>query len=309
MSQAPYLAADASATEDLVTGGELRPFLRRRAATVSRTAAARSPRGARSPALPAGVALVGLTAALGGVTGGQAVAARRRYRGFASTVGDIEVTVMPSHGSARGAAPIEMAAFGDSAMAGVGVRDVTEALPVQLAQRTADAAGRPVHVIGYARSGARTLDVSIKQVPMVRRVPDVSVLTVGTNDVTHLTSLPALVRSSRDLLDALLALGAPVVMSSLPEFRAMRAVPRPLRDVARARGGLVRLVQRAAAARPGVHLVDVCRMVGWEFVDGPGMMSDDSFHPSAAGYGRIADAMAPAVLSVLTTSDSSGGFR
>jgi len=29
-------------------------------------------------------------------------------------------------------------------------------------------------------------------------------------------------------------------------------------------------------------------------------MSADSFHPSAAGYARIADAMAPTVIAVLT---------
>jgi len=36
------------------------------------------------------------------------------------------------------------------------------------------------------------------------------------------------------------------------------------------------------------------------------MMSADSFHPSAAGYGRIADALVPAVLSVLETAQPLG---
>ena len=101
---------------------------------------------------------------------------------------------------------------------------------VQLARRVADATGRPVHVVGYARSGARTIDVLTRQVPLVRRVPDVSVVVVGTNDVTGITPPSTLVRLSGALLDALESLGAPVVMSSLPEFRAMRLMPHHAQD-------------------------------------------------------------------------------
>jgi lysophospholipase L1-like esterase len=55
-----------------------------------------------------------------------------------------------------------------------------------------------------------------------------------------------------------------------------------------------------------VRLVDVVGAVGSEFVNDEGMMSADSFHPSAAGYGRIADALVPAVLSVLETAQPLG---
>ncbi|WP_448061235.1 SGNH/GDSL hydrolase family protein [Cellulomonas hominis] len=193
-----------------------------------------------------------------------------------------------------------MAAFGDSSTAGVGVDHVRDALPVQVAQRVADATGRPVHVMGYARSGARTVDVLTRQIPRVRRAPDISLLVVGTNDVTHVTSLVALARASGDLLDALGALGAPVVMSSLPEFRAMRLLPHPLMEAVLGYGTVVGAVQRRAAGpQPRVRLVDVSRAVGREFIADGHMMSADSFHPSAAGYGRIADILAPAVLAAL----------
>ena len=65
-------------------------------------------------------------------------------------------------------------------------------------------------------------------------------------------------------------------------------------------GAVVGAVQRhAAALRPLVRLVDVVGAVGSEFVKDEGTMSADSFHPSAAGYGRIADALVPAVLAVV----------
>ena len=192
--------------------------------------------------------------------------------------------------------------FGDSSVAGVGVHDIEEALPVQLAQRVSDMSGRPVHVVGYGVSGATTRDVLVHQVQRAGQGHDVSVLVVGTNDVTHLTPLAALARTTSELFSALTGEGAPAVVSSLPEIRAMRVLPNPLRAAAWAYARLVRRVQLRAAERNDlVHLVDVCRAVGREFIGGGPYMSSDLFHPSAAGYGRIADTLAPAVVTALRT--------
>ncbi len=257
--------------------------------------------------------LAGTATALGGLvllTAGEAVRARHRYGRAPSAVAAVDVTLEPRGGAAADADTTEMAAFGDSAMAGVGVRAAEETLPVQIAQRVADGTGRPVHVVGYAVSGARTRDVRTHQLPTLRRVPDVSVLVVGTNDVTHMARLDTLQRETEVLLDALTASGRSVVMSSLPEFWAMRALGHPLRAMAHGYGSLVRQVhRRAAAGRSGVTLVDVCGSVGWEFVTDPATMSADRFHPSARGYGRIADAMAPAVVAALSGISTAGESR
>jgi lysophospholipase L1-like esterase len=247
-----------------------------------------------------GLAAFGLVAPVVGLVVGEGVIFGKRF-GVPPTPALVDVTVVPSPEVPRSAAPVvEMAAFGDSAMAGVGVHQLEEALPVQLAQRVADATGRPVHVVGYARSGARTIDVLTQQVPLVRQRPDVSVLVVGTNDVMTVTAPATLVRSSRALLDGLESLGASVVMSSLPRFRAMRRLPHPLMEVVTGYGAVVGAVQRRAAAmRPRVRFVDVGGAVGPEYFADAGTLSADSFHPSAAGYGRIADALLPAVLSAL----------
>jgi lysophospholipase L1-like esterase len=241
-----------------------------------------------------------------GLVVGQTVLLSRRFK-TTPALASVDVTVAPSGGALISETVVEMAAFGDSAMAGVGVHQVEDSLPVQLAQRVADSAGRPVHVIGYARSGARTIDVLTRQVPRVRHEPDVSVLLVGTNDVIGITTPATLTHSSGALLDALVSLGAPVVMSSLPKFRAMRLLPHPLMEAVLGYGAVVGSVQRrAAAGRPRVCFVDVVGAVGSEFVTDEGLMSADSFHPSAAGYGRIADALVPAVLSVLETAQQLG---
>jgi lysophospholipase L1-like esterase len=55
-----------------------------------------------------------------------------------------------------------------------------------------------------------------------------------------------------------------------------------------------------------VRFVDVGGADGPEFVNDEGTMSADSFHPSAAGYGRRADALVPALLSVVATAQPLG---
>lgn len=244
--------------------------------------------------------LVGLAV----ITRSQAASVGKRQGSSPQCVRDIDVTVVPTRGVLRGLPPVEMTAFGDSAMAGVGVCHVSDSLPVQLAQRVADGAGRAVHVVGYARSGALTRDVLNLQLPLALGDTDVSVVLVGTNDVTNRTPPARLARHSGELLDALVGLGAPVVMSGLPEFRAMRALPYPLRGAVHGYGGLMGAAQRhAASQRASVRLVDVTRVVGRQFVHDPSMMSADAFHPSATGYGRIADALVPTVLAVLRASE------
>ncbi|HEX5336336.1 MAG TPA: SGNH/GDSL hydrolase family protein [Propionicimonas sp.] len=248
------------------------------------------------------MATFGLIVPLLGIVAGQAVLVLRRY-GATPAVDPVDVTVMPSGEAPISATVVEIAAFGDSAMAGVGVHKLEDALPVQLAQRVADSTGRPVRVVGYARSGARTIDVLTRQVPLVCRVPNVSVLVIGTNDVTGLTPPTKLARLTGALLDALESLGAPVVMSSLPEFRAMRLMPHPLMEAVLGYGAVVGAIQRRAAGdRPLVRLVDARGAVGSEFFN-EGTLSADDFHPSAVGYGRIADALLPAVLAVVETAD------
>ncbi len=96
-------------------------------------------------------------------------------------------------------------------------------------------------------------------------------------------------------------------MSSLPKFRAMRLVPHPLMEAVLGYAAVVGAVQRHAAAMwPLVRLVDVGAAVGPEFFNDEGRMSADSFHPSAAGYGQVADALLSALLSVLGTAQPLG---
>ena len=259
----------------------------------------------RPPGLVPALGALALTGLTGTALRRQAVVARRRYGQVPPEPGPVDLVVAPGRGAAG--RPLLLAALGDSGMAGVGAQSLDGTLPVQLARRLADATGRPVRVVSTARTGARTADVLSEQVPRLPAGPDAVVLLVGTNDVTHLTPLRELARSTAALLDALTATGAPVVVSSLPEVRALRAVPRPLRDVALVAAAGVGQVQRAAARRrPAVTLVDVRGAVGRLFLVREDVVSHDAFHPSDAGYGVIADALLPALVAALPGAQLAG---
>lgn len=250
--------------------------------------------------VPAGGRVAGAAAA-GLVAGAvalrrQSALTRSRYGTPAEAPGPVDVVVEPLGRPRHDGRPWILVGVGDSGMAGVGVDAIVDTLPVQLGQHLADSTGRAVRVVCIARSGARTADVLAEQVAQVPADVDVIVLMVGTNDVMHLTPRRRLARDTGALLDALVATGAPVVLSSLPEVRVLRAVPRPLRDAALlAAAGVQRVQQQAAHRRPRVDLVDVRRAAGPLFLQRPEALSADLFHPSASGYRLIADALLPAV--------------
>lgn len=257
-------------------------------------------------ALPAAALSVLSMAAL---TAGQVHVARRRYAGVFSGAGVIDTTVIPPDPTLADGLPIEIVTLGDSGMAGVGVDRLADTLPVLIASRVAARTGRPVHVVSYGRSGARTRDVLSEQTALIPLRPDVTVVLVGTNDVTHLVAPPRLAKVTAALLANLADLGAPVVMSSLPELRAMRAVPPVVRGILELEAALVRRTQeRVVGGFADVQVVDVRRMVGNEFVRDPATMSADHFHPSAFGYGRIADVLAPAVAAAAVPEAGARGF-
>lgn len=250
---------------------------------------------ARGTAVAAGIVVSG-----GLLVGAGARSARRRYAATPRFVPAVDLTVRPTASEPLSATPIELAALGDSGMAGVGVLDVEETLPVLLAQGVAEGLRRPVHVTGYGRPGARTADLRVEQVPQILGPVDACVLMVGTNDVIHPFSWRGLSRETGHLLDELAGLGAPVVVSSLPEFRAMTAVPRRLRPLVLAGAAVTRAAQRRAIGnREDVVLVDVRRAVGNRFLREPDLMCADEFHPSARGYAAIADVLAPALVEAL----------
>lgn len=214
----------------------------------------------------------------------------------------------PHLGAQVGSAdPIRLAALGDSSIAGVGADLVADCLAVQIAARVAGDTGRPVRVRGYGASGARTADIAQQARALdPADPPDAIVVVVGANDVAHGTP-PAAYRRAVSAVYREIAqrLSTPVVVCSLPEFRAVTVVGGPLRQLAIGYGRLLGVLQRRALVGiPGVRWVDARRAAGPAFLHHPHAMSADGYHPSGFGYALLADALGPAVVAAL--DDPSG---
>ena len=200
--------------------------------------------------------------------------------------------------------PIRLAVLGDSTVAGVGSPTEAESLPVLIAERIARDLGRPVAVIGYGVSGARTATVLRQQLPLVAVETDAIVLVVGSNDATHATFWPELRRDTEAMLTRATAHAPVVVLAGAPRFHANEIIPEPLRTMVDRYATVLRGEQRAAAdAVPGAHFVDLAEEASPRFLDAPEATSSDGFHPSPIGYGFWADALAPAVVGGLSAVD------
>jgi lysophospholipase L1-like esterase len=199
--------------------------------------------------------------------------------------------------------PLRMVMLGDSTVAGLGSPTAAESLALLTAQRVADATGRQVDVRGVGVSGARTLDVRDEQLANVDAgSADVVVIVVGSNDVTHLTPPWEFGEQTRSMLDAARAKQAPVILGGIPLFGGATALAQPLRWVVDRNASILRGVQRRAATNtPGVAFVDIAVLASPRFEGVPGAMSDDGFHPGPPGYGFWADALAPAVVDVISS--------
>ena len=188
--------------------------------------------------------------------------------------------------------PLRVVWLGDSTAAGVGASTVATALPSQVAA----ALDRPVDLAVLARSGATVADVVRHQLPALAGLgPDLVFVSVGANDVTHLTSRADFERAYRRLL-AGLPESAEVVVLGVPDMGAIPRLAQPLRAVAGFRGRQLDDVVREVAGDTGGGYVDIAGQAGPPFRRDPDrFFAADRYHPSDAGYELWADAVGEVV--------------
>ena len=179
--------------------------------------------------------------------------------------------------------------IGDSTAVGIGVEDGADAVPSLVAR------ARDERVVMVAESGATVRDVvGVQLFEVAAAKPDRIYVSVGANDVTHLTRAGDFRVDYRDLL-ARLPKGVPVTVLGIPDMGAPPRLAQPLRAIAGFRGGQLDEVVRsvADAQRPDDAVyVDIAGRTGRSFRDDPDRyFAGDRFHPSAAGYRLWADAV------------------
>lgn len=262
-----------------------------------------SRRAVQAAAAGGGLALLG--GALWGLLRAEAALARW-------TIGDaVEVPPDPSglYGGLRPGPPLRLAVLGDSAAAGYGARHAQDTFGGILATELAGRIRRPVRLHAFAVVGAQTTDLGSQVDRALARTPDVVVIVIGTNDVTHAVRRATSARALKAAVSRLRAGGAPdslrpggpaVVVGTCPDLGTIRPIAPPLRQAARQLSRRLATAQATATAAAGGYAVPLGALLGREFAAAPAVMfGPDRFHPSPAGYRSCALAMIPTVLEAL----------
>ena len=132
------------------------------------------------------------------------------------------------YGRGRPGPAIRVALLGDSSAAGYGVERVVETPGALLGSGIAVRAHRRVHLRDFAFVGARSSDLVGQIDRALPTEPQLAVILIGANDVTH-SVLPS--QSVRHLSEAVRRLrdaGVEVVVGTCPDLGTVTPIPPPL---------------------------------------------------------------------------------
>lgn len=194
--------------------------------------------------------------------------------------------------------PLRFAILGDSTAAGYGVRSAEQTPGALLATAIAEHCERPVLLANAARVGARSdrLDAQVDALlGDGRRPPQVAVIMIGANDITHRMPLPQAAGYLGEAVARLKAAGCEVIVGTCPNLGTIRPIQPPLRWLARRWSQSLAALQAAAVHEAGGRSVPIGTLLGPEFASRSELFGPDRFHPSAEGYATAAAAVLPAL--------------
>ncbi|GGZ16736.1 SGNH/GDSL hydrolase family protein [Streptomyces poonensis] len=199
--------------------------------------------------------------------------------------------------------PLRLTMLGDSTAAGQGVHRARQTPGALLASGLAAVAERPVRLRNVAVPGAQSDDLD-RQVSLVLaepdEVPDVCVIMIGANDVTHRMPPTRSVRHLSAAVRRLRTAGAEVVVGTCPDLGTIEPVQQPLRWLARRASRQLAAAQTIGTVEQGGRTVSVGDLLGPEFEANPReLFGPDNYHPSAEGYATAAMAVLPSVCAAL----------
>ncbi|MDX6229161.1 MAG: hypothetical protein QOI76_2551 [Frankiales bacterium] len=186
--------------------------------------------------------------------------------------------------------PLRLALIGDSSAAGVGCETDDQTPGALLAQELVGRGFR-VHLDVFAVSGSCSADLAPQIARALLSPPDIAVICIGANDVTHLVAAdvaaPMLGEAVRRLRDG----GISVLVATCPDLGTVRPVPQPLRTVGHHLSRRMTRLQTREVLLAGGLPVDIGRALGRSFRQGQELFCPDRFHPSPTGYRALVDAL------------------
>jgi lysophospholipase L1-like esterase len=211
----------------------------------------------------------------------------------------------PAHEGSYGAGPGEPLHFlviGDSLAAGLGAHRPEETIGAIIASSVSALMGRRVEVTNRAVVGAESADLERQFASALEDAPhpDLVLILIGANDVTHRTDRAVSVRHLEATVRRARILGAEVVVGTCPDLGTVEPVPQPLRLLIRRWSRDLAAAQTVAVVEAGGRTVSLGDLLGPEFAASPKeLFGLDRFHPSPAGYARTAAALLPTVCHAL----------
>lgn len=256
-------------------------------------------RAAKATAVGAGVASAAAMVSVGVILG-QAKAARR-------VIPQAEAPPPRGdgvYGPRLPGKPITMVVLGDSSAAGYGVHRPRETPGAVLATGVSRRLRRPVRLHRFAVVGAMSVGLGPQVEAALEVKPDLAVILVGGNDVTHRVSTSTAVRHLVNAVRDLRAAGAEVVVGTCPDLGTIRPIKPPLRWLTRYWSRQLAAAQTVAVVEAGGWTVSLGDLLGPRFTAEPTrLFSWDRFHPSADGYAVAAAALLPTVLAALGAAE------
>lgn len=204
------------------------------------------------------------------------------------------------YGRGRPGPAIRIALLGDSSAAGYGVDRVEETPGAHLASGLAAQAHRRVHLRSFAVVGAQSSALADQVDAALPTLPDLAVVLIGANDVTHTVLPSASVRYLAEGVRRLREEGVAVVVGTCPDLGTIRPIPPPLKQVARTWSRRLAAAQTITVVENGGRSVSLGDILGPEFEAAPAVLfGPDQFHPSADGYQQLASVLVPSCLAAL----------
>lgn len=190
--------------------------------------------------------------------------------------------------------------LGDSTAVAQGA-EYEQGFAVQTAQELAKTKQVTYKNVGV--SGARIHDVVVDQLERSKDfVPDLVLVAVGANDVTHLTSIGSIKRDSQTIINSLRERNknVAIVFSGAASMGSVKRFTQPFKWFMGQQTQDVNYAMAKLANDNNVAFAYIARETGEQFAEHPEYFAKDNFHPNAEGYAVWTKVLNPVIENTLS---------